>query len=479
LQEGYGASKKILQLKEAGKIVHGNAIRTNWEDVCPKTRSDEIYIVGNPQYLGARLQSAEQKKDMAIVFHGINGYNNMDYISCWFYKAKQYISGVNSKFAYVTTNSICQGEQVSLLWPHIITDSVEIEFAYQSFKWTNNAKGNAGVTVIIVGLRNVCNEPKYLFSGNVRKQAKNITPYLLDYANIFITGRSKPVSGFPQISFGNMANDDGFLLLEEDEMISLTKNNKDASKFIKPFIGSSEFVKGYRRYCLWINSSSLDEASQVPEILNRIKSVKKYRLNSDREATKELAQAPYRFAEIRHQNSDALLIPRHSSEVREYIPIGFFDNETIIADSALALYNAQPWLFAVVTSRMHMVWVRTVGGKIKTDYRYSAKLCYNTFPFPNITPKQKENLSLYVLAILDERAKHSEKTMAQLYNPRTMPKGLREAHAELDNAIEQCYRLQPFSSDTERLEYLFKLYEEMTKKDTLFAKQKKVRKTKV
>lgn len=476
--EGYGASKPILPLKEAGKIVHGNAIRTNWEDVCPKTKADEIYIIGNPQYLGARLQSAEQKKDMAIVFRGINGYNNMDYISCWFYKAKQYISGVNSKFAYVTTNSICQGEQVSLLWPHIIADSVEIEFAYQSFKWTNNAKGNAGVTVIIVGLRNVCNEPKYLFSGNVRKQAKNINPYLLDYANIFITGRSKPISSFPQISFGNMANDGGFLILEEDEMINLSKN-KDANKFIRPFIGSSEFVRGYRRYCLWINGNKLDEASQISEILNRIKSVEKYRLNSDREATQELAQVPYRFAEIRHQNSDALLIPRHSSEAREYIPIGFFDNETIIADSALALYNAEPWHFAVVTSRMHMIWVRTVGGKIKTDYRYSAKLCYNTFPFPNITPRQKESLSLYVLAILDERAKHTEKTLAQLYNPRTMPKDLKEAHAELDNAIEQCYRLQPFSSDTERLEYLFKLYEEMTKKDTLFAKQKKVRKTKV
>lgn len=202
-------------------------------------------------------------------------------------------------------------------------------------------------------------------------------------------------------------------------------------------------------------------------------------MKSNRVATNELASSYYSFGEVRHQKSDSIIIPATSSEKRDYIPMGFLDDETIISNSAMAIYNAQPWLFAVVTSRMHMIWVRTIGGKLKTDYRYSAKLCYNTFPFPDITPKQKEALSLYVFGILDERAKHSEKTMAQLYNPGKMPKGLKDAHQELDKAVEQCYRLQPFTSDTERLEYLFKLYEEMTKKDTLFAKQKKMRKTKV
>lgn len=274
--EGYGASKPILPLKEAGKIVYGNAIRIKWEDVCPKEKADEIYIIGNPQYLGARLQSAEQKRDMAIVFHGINGYNNMDYISCWFYKAKQFIVGVNSKFAYVTTNSICQGEQVALLWPHVISDSMEIDFAYQSFKWTNNAKGNAGVTVIIVGLRNVSSEPKYLFYGNIKKLAKNINPYLLDYADIIITGRRKPISKFPEMSFGSMPNDSGFLLLDEEEKEKLTRHDVTSKKFIKQFAGGSEYVRGIKRYCLWVTGKTLEEALKIKPIAERLYRVKEH-----------------------------------------------------------------------------------------------------------------------------------------------------------------------------------------------------------
>jgi hypothetical protein len=488
----YGKSKPILPLKEAGQIKQGNATRMDWNTVCPITDNEactersrsEVYVIGNPPYLGARLQDAEQKKDMRIVFSGKNGYNNMDYISCWFFKAKDYIKGFNAKCAFVTTNSICQGEQVALMWPYILSEKIEIDFAHQSFKWTNNAKGNAGVTVIIVGLRNVSNEPKYLFIDNFRKSAKSINPYLTDATNIIVTGRSKPLSNFPEISFGNMANDGGSLLLSEEEKDTLISHNKTSKKFIKPFIGSLEYIRGNKRFCLWIKNNELEEAYKIPEIANRIDKVEIHRLNSKREATKVLAENPNLFGEIRHQNSDSLLIPRHTSETRSYIPIGFFDSETIIADSALAIYHAQPWLFAVITSRMHMVWVRNVGGKLKTDYRYSAKLCYNTFPFPDITTKQKENLNLYVFAILDERAKHPSKTMAQLYNPTTMPKGLLQAHQELDTAIEQCYRLQPFKNDTERLEYLFKQYEIMVndellmvnEKGTLFAKQKKRRK---
>ncbi|WP_152268038.1 DNA methyltransferase [Agriterribacter humi] len=474
--EGYGKSKPILPLKQAGKIVQGNAARIDWKEVCPIDKDDEVYIIGNPPYFGARLQDKEQKMDMAIVFRGINGYNNLDYISCWFYKAKDYIEGLNAKVAFVTTNSICQGEQVALLWPHLISDKIEIGFAYQSFKWSNNAKGNAGVTVIILSFRNASNEAKYLFTGNIRREAKNINSYLLGYANIIITGRSKPISKVAEMSFGNMPNDGGFLLLEEDDMARL--KNEKSRKLVKPFIGSSEFLKGNQRYCFWINDTEKEEAIQIPEISNSVNSVREYGLNSSREATRKLAASAHKFGEIRHQYSDAILIPRHSSENREYIPLGFYNGDTIIADSAMAIYDAQPWLFGVIHSKMHMVWVRAVGGKLKTDYRYSVKLCYNTFPFPDITLKQKENLNLYVFTILDERAKHPEKTMAQLYDPNKMPKGLRQAHEELDRAVEQCYRIQPFASDTERLEYLFKMYEEMTKKDTLFAKQKKPRKKK-
>jgi hypothetical protein len=473
----FGRSKPILPLKQAGKIVQANATRKDWKTVCPINKEDEVYIIGNPPYLGARVQDEEQKKDMAIVFNGINGYNNMDYISCWFFKAKNYIEGFNSKVAFVTTNSITQGEQVALLWPHLISNKIEINFAYHSFKWTNNAKGNAGVTVIILSLRNISNRPKFLFDGNIRKEAKNINSYLLDAANAIIVGRNIPLSNFPEMNFGSMPNDNGNLILDEIEKQSLVSQSPKASRFIKKFMGGEEFIKGNSRYCIWIDEENLKEARNIKSIYDRIERVKKLRENSDRIATKKLAKVAFRFGEVRHQETDSIIIPATSSERRDYIPMGFLTSETVISNSAMAIYDAQPWLFGVIHSKMHMVWVDAVGGKLKTDYRYSAKLCYNTFPFPEISVKQKENLNLYVFAILDERAKHPEKTMAQLYDPDKMPKGLRQAHEELDRAVEQCYRLQPFTSDTERLEYLFKMYEEMRKRGTLFEKQKKQRKT--
>lgn len=471
----YGKSKPILPLKEAGQITHANATRENWNKACPITKDDEVYVIGNPPYLGARLQDAEQKKDMKIVFNGKNGYNNMDYISCWFYKAKDYIKGFNAKCALVTTNSICQGEQVALIWPLILSDNIEIDFAHQSFKWTNNAKGNAGVTVIIVGLRNVSNSPKYLFTDNFRKLAKNINPYLLDGSNTVVTGRSKPLSKFPEINFGSMANDGGHLLLSQEEKDILVNQNPKSETLIKRLVGALEFIRGVNKYCLWIEDEQKDLAISLPLVKERIDKTEVSRLNSKREATQKLSIIPHKFAEIRYLPTESILIPSVSSETRDYIPMGFLNPNEVIVAPNFAIYHAEPWLFGVISSRMHMVWVRNVGGKLETRYRYSAKLCYNTFPFPDISTKQKENLNLYVFAILDERAKHPSKTMAQLYNPATMPKGLLQAHQELDTAIEQCYRLQPFKNDTERLEYLFKQYEEMLKKDTLFAKQKTLR----
>lgn len=475
--EGYTEHQSIIPLKPSGTIVQGNAARVDWKTVCPIDAESEVYIIGNPPYLGARVQDEHQKKDMSIVFHGIGGYNNMDYISCWFFKAKNYIEGFNSKAAFVTTNSITQGEQVALLWPHLISDKIEINFAYQSFKWVNNAKGNAGVTVIILGLRNVSNEPKYLFTDNIRKEAKNINPYLLDAVNAIVIGRSKPLSNFPEMNFGNMANDGGHLFLSPEEKEKLISTNIKSSRFVRKLVGSLEFIRGVDKYCLWIEDNDLEEANSVEFIKERIEQTKTSRLNSPRTSTNQLANVPHKFAEIRYKETDAIFVPSVSSERRDYIPIGFLGKENIIVAPNMAIYDAQPWLFGVIHSKMHMVWVDAVGGKLETRYRYSAKLCYNTFPFPDITVKQKETLNLYVFAILDERAKHPEKTMAQLYDPDKMPKGLREAHQNLDKAVEDIYRLgNPFKSDTERLEFLFKLYEEMIQKDTLFAKQKKTKK---
>lgn len=470
----YGRSKPILPLKEAGRIVQGNSTRKDWNEVCPISSDDEVYVIGNPPYYGSRKQSQEQKDDLKFVFR--TKYESLDYISAWFYKGANYIKGFNAKFAFVSTNSICQGDQVALNWPRILNDNIEFYFAYQSFKWTNNAKGNAGVTVIIIGIRNISNQPKFLFFDSYRKEVKNINAYLVDGTNIIVKGRSNPISEFPEMRYGNMPNDGGNLIITESEKKDFVSNDSKVRKWIKSFIGSEEFIKGHSRFCLWIPDTDMENAVSIIMIKNRLDKVVIHRINSSEKSTRAKAKNPNHFYFTSHQNTDSILIPRHSSETREYIPIGFFDSETIIADSAMAIYNAQPWHFAIVTSRMHMVWVRAVGGRLKTDYRYSAKLCYNTFPFPEISLKQKENLNLYVFAILDERAKYPEKTMAQLYDPDTMPKGLKQAHRELDEAIEKCYRLQTFTTDTERLEYLFKLYEEMVNKDTLFAKQKKKRK---
>ncbi|VXC56435.1 class I SAM-dependent DNA methyltransferase [Chryseobacterium sp. 8AT] len=473
-----GRSKPILPLKEAGNIVSGNAARTNWEDVCPKNEGDEIYIIGNPPYYGARKQDTEQKKDISINFSNQKGANNLDYIFIWIYKGVKYIEGINAKLGLVSTNSICQGEQVSLLWPKILNDKIEIDFAYQSFKWTNNAKGNAGVTVVIIGLRNISSAPKYLFKEVVVKEVKNINAYLIDFPNTFIVPRTKSISKLPEMSFGNMPNDGGNLILNQEEFEKIKSDVPSSDSFLKKFIGAEEFLNGKTRYCLWFSKENYLDFIKYPIIKERLDKVYKHRSESRREATNKLKNSFYAFGEVRFKETDSILVPRHSSETRDYIPLDFYNSDTVIADSAMAIYDAEPWLFGVLHSKMHMVWVDAVGGKLKTDYRYSAKLCYNTFPFPLLTAKQKESITQYVFAVLDERAKFPEKTMAWMYNPETMPAGLKKAHHELDLAIERVYRLAAFNSDEERLAYLFKMYEEMTNRETLFAKEKKTRKKK-
>lgn len=464
----YGRSKPILPLKEAGNITHGNAARLDWEVVCPKTSSGnepvEVYIIGNPPYLGSRNQDAEQKADMEAVFR--KDYKSLDYVSIWFYKGAKYIEGFNAQLAFVSTNSICQGLLVALTWQRILNKNIEIGFAHQSFKWINNAKANAGVTVIIVGLRNTSNKPKWLFTESIAKEAKNINAYLLDSSNIYINSQNNSISKFPQMNFGNMPADGGNLLFSEEEKSEFLEIEPQAKKWIKELISAHEFLNGKKRYCLWLEDISNDELNDLPLVKERVNNIRELRLQSSRP---QLAEVPHLFAQITQpDNSDFILIPRHSSEERDYIPLGFFDKSIKASDSALIIATEEPWLFGILHSKMHMVWVDAVGGKLETRYRYSAKLCYNTFPFPPLNEKQKETINQYVFAILDERAKYPEKTMAWMYNPETMPAGLKQAHHELDLAIERMYRLAPFNSDEERLEYLFKLYDEMTKKGTLF-----------
>jgi hypothetical protein len=470
--EGYTDHKSIIPLKKSGTIIQGNATRLNWKEVCPILKNDEVYIIGNPPYYGSRKQKPEQKDDLKSIFQ--KDYKSLDYISAWFYKGTKYIEGFNAKCAFVSTNSICQGEQVSLTWSRILSELIEIDFAYQSFKWINNAKGNAGVTVIIVGLRNLSNKVKFLYHDNYKKIAKNINPYLCDSMSNYIISRNTPISKFPIMTYGNMPLEGGFLRFKDDEKDKVLSSN-GIEKFIRKVVGGEEFLKSINRYCFWIEDSELEDALMFPEIKSRIEQVKEFRINGG-DVARTLTNRSHQFRYRHEAMNEQIVVPCTSSENREYIPCGIFDKTYISLNSIQTIYDAEPYIFGIVSSKMHMVWVKAVGGKLKTDYRYSAKLCYNTFPFPEITAKQKENLNLYVFAILDERSRHPSKTMSQLYNPNTMSSGLKKAHHELDEAIEKCYRLQPFKNDTERLEYLFKMYEEMIKKDTLFQKQRKTKK---
>lgn len=473
----YAEVASILPLKSMGNIKQGNATREKWEVICPISASDEIYVIGNPPYLGARIQDELQKSDMRFVFDKSSIVSsNLDYIACWFYLGKKYILNKNAKFAFVTTNSINQGEQVSILWSSLLNDGIEINFAYPSFKWTNNAKGNAGVTVSIVSLRNKSNASKYIFQNSStntlhRVNANNINPYLIDSRNIFIVPRAKALSKLPEINFGSMANDGGNLLLSEQEMVEIISEYPQAKKFIKKLVGALEFIRGINKYCIWIEDKKLAEALKIKPIANRIDKTEQTRLDSKRKSTQELSIIPHKFAEIRYLPTDSIIIPSVSSEKRYYIPMGFLGADEVIVAPNFAIYNVEPWHFAVVTSRMHMIWVKVVSGKLETRYRYSAKLCYNTFPFPNIDKKQQENLNQYVFDILDARANHPGKTLAWMYDSDTMPSDLKKAHEALDEAVEKCYRLQPFNSDSERLEYLFKLYEKMISEEETKSKK--------
>jgi len=462
----FGRTSPTLPLHQGGNIIQGNATRLDWEEVCPKEDGDEIYILGNPPYLGSSMQDEEQKKDKELVFSGLSDYKNLDYIACWFLKGTYFIKNSNAKLAFVTTNSINQGEQVAMLWPHILNKKIEIFFAHQSFKWKNNAKANAGVIVAILGLRNISKEIKYIYQSNVKHQVDNINAYLINASSVIVEKESKPISKLPKMVLGDAPKDGGYLILSSEEKDSLLSFNDETNKIIKSYIGAQEYINRQERYCLWISEQTLGFANTIPEIKTRIDNVKKMRSESKKGATQEFSKTPYRFVEIRYKKSSStIIVPNVSSERRAYIPIGFLDGETIIANSASAIYDAEPWVLGVISSRMHMTWMRTVAGRLKTDYRYSSALVYNTFPFPNITEKQKEMIAEHVFNILHEREQHSEKTLAQLYDPDKMPAELKEAHHQLDLAIERCYRAKPFESDEERLEYLFGLYEEMTSKD--------------
>lgn len=453
-----------LPLKLWWNIVCWNATRLDWEQVCPKEEWDEIYIMWNPPYYWSRKQTKEQKSDLKYIFK--NDYKSLDYISAWFYIWANYIRWINATLAFVSTNSINQWIQVDLIWPRIFSRNIEIKFAYQSFKWRNNAKDNANVIVVIIWLSNSSNKDKHIYINNLRQKVKSINAYLSSWEHLNIIKRSKPLNdSLNEIIYGNMLNDNGNLILSKQEKKNLESKYPVLKEYIKMYLWAKEYLNGQERWCLDIPDTALNKVKDIPEIQDRFLKVKIFREKSTEVSTRKIANQPNKFYFYSHKDWDSIIIPRTSSERREYIPIWFLDWNTIISDAAQALYNAEFWMFWMITSRIHMAWMRKVAWRLKTDYRYSGWLVYNTFPFPNITEKQKETITELVKNVLDEREKHSEKTLAQMYDPDKMPEWLKQAHHELDLAIERCYRLKPFESDEERLEYLFTLYEKMIEKE--------------
>ena len=481
-KEVFGESTPTLPLQAGGNIIYGNATRVDWETVCPKKENDEIYILGNPPYLGSNTQNSIQKEDMAFVFKGFMNYKKLDYIAAWFIKGANYIQDHNAQFAFVSTNSICQGEQVALLWPPIFDKKLEIGFAHTSFKWNNNARANAGVTVIIVGIRNNSKLEKNLFSDSRKITALNINAYLANAKNIIVKKETKPLSDFPIMMKGSQPADDGNLLLSPIEKNELILAFPELKSLVRPFIGAKEYIRGEDRYCIWITDENLYFANKFEPIRERLVKVSLARNKSTKASTNEFGKTPHKFTEIRFFEKPAIIVPTISSERRDYIPVGFVDKDTVVSNTAQAIYDYQFYIFSIISSSMQLLWIKSIGGKFKTDYIFSSSICYNTFPFPNISNAQKQELEQSVFRILEERENHSEKTLAQLYDPDKMPKGLREAHRLNDLAVERCYRSKPFETDEERLEYLFKLYEKMIAeekvKDTLFQEEKKANKTK-
>jgi len=487
----FGKSYARLPLQKSAYIKQGNALLTDWNEFFPIPQSTKenndcsYFILGNPPFVGKKVRTKEQNEDMKVVFKGIKNYGNLDYVCSWYVKAAKYISPGAIRVAFVSTNSITQGEQVGILWKFLQSQNINIDFAHRTFKWSNEARGTAAVYCVIIGFSqsqspNISihsegekqvfeKQDKFLYdyispdSEPGEKKVKQINPYLVDSENILITSRSKPICNVPKLNFGSMPNDNGFLLMDEDERVDLLKKEPGAKKYIKPLVSAREYFHGDKRYCLWLVDASPAEIRKLPTILKRVEAVRQYRLSSKRDATVKLADFPYLFGEIRQPETNYVLIPLHSSENRKYIPVSFFDKNCIANNSCATLPNANLYHFGIVQSAMHMVWAHQICGRIKGDYRYSVNIVYNNFPWPEKTSSSKiKRIEEVSQNILVTRTKYSDSTLADLYDPNLTPKELVEAHRELDSAVDKCYRNKAFDTDLNRLEFLFKLHRKYT-----------------
>jgi hypothetical protein len=492
------AKAEFLPLDEMNWITCGNALRLNWLEVCPpegtgvRLHSDDLfqtpldqaaidfenaggetYICGNPPYIGSQWRNASQQQDMDTVFRSVTqAYRDLDYVACWYIKAANFLQNSNGAFAYVATKTICQGIQVAMLWPLVFSRGLSINFAHRPFKWANLAKANAGVTCVIVGVGH--NRPvKHIYEGDTVKEVRNIGPYLIDMPNLIVEKSSEPINGLPTMDYGNKPSDGGYLILSTDEAETLRTSYPDSAKLIKKYVGSQEFINGTQRFCLWIVDSDVDVASSIPPILERINQVRTTRLLSKGKQSNDGANIPHKFVYAPHQEGIALIIPSITSENRNYLPVGFVDGGTVISNKAMAAYRSPIWLLAIVASRLHWVWIGTVCVRMRTDFSYSNTLGWNTFPVPTLTEQNKTNLMRCAEDILLAREAYFPATIADLYDPDTMPESLRRAHERNDEVLERIYIGRRFRNDTERLEKLFELYTKMTAAQPATTKKRK------
>ncbi|HQD99775.1 MAG TPA: N-6 DNA methylase [Novosphingobium sp.] len=472
INEAFRLNYARIPLKDSAHILHGDALETDWSSLLPPQRCS--YIMGNPPFVGAKFQSEFQRKQVRAVA-GLGGSGGtLDYVAAWFIKAGQFCA-VNRRIriAFVSTNSICQGEQVAQLWP-ILFDrhGLEIAFAHRTFSWGSEARGKAHVHVVIVGLAHRDHEPeeKRLFSypdikgDPVETRHGGLTAYLFDARGVanrhlVVLESTRALSARPPIVFGNMPNDDGNLILSPAERSDLLASYPQAMPFVRPLFGAKDSIDGNYRYCLWLPDADPAVIKSIPPIMERLRRNREYRAASTRKTTRQLADYPGLFGEIRHTEQPYVLIPRHSSERRDFVPFGFCPAESIAHDSCLFMPNASLFDFAILTSRGHMAWLAHIGGRLESRFRYSIGLVYNTFPWPEASPAQRAKVEALAQAVLDARAAHPTSSLADLYDPDTMPANLRKAHAALDTAVDRLYRAAPFASDRDRVEHLFGRYE--------------------
>ena len=456
----------FLPLTTNANIHEGNALRMDWSDVCPPGMdTPALYLLGNPPFIGARLMSKEQKADVETIFDGWKNRGNLDYVACWYKKAADYMTNNSVRSALVSTNSICQGDSVAILWKPLFADGVHIDFAHRTFRWDSESTQKAHVHCIIVGFSKAENKkPRQLFNGGQVNLVDNINSYLIEAPNVFISSRKKTISEVPDIMFGNMPNDNGYLSNYSDEDYQqIIKEYPKSKVLFKPFVGAKEFLHKQSRWCLWLKGIASAEIKAVKPVYEAVKKVREIRAASNRTGTRKMADYPMLFGEIRQPESNYLIVPRHSSENRRYIPLGYMTPNIICGDSNLMIPNVSLYHFGILTSNVHMSWMRIVAGRLKSDYRYSKDIVYNNFPWPSPTDKQRSAIEQTAQAILDARALYPDSSLADLYDPVTMPPQLLKAHRANDKAVMQAYGFWgKLNTESECVAELMKMYEQLT-----------------